>query len=268
MFDRVRRHRTFYLLIIPLVLFNLLMLPTAGHADTDPGAAYIALGDSIDVGVGATDDEGYIVQLNGYLPEYLGHDTVELTNLAQSGATVRTIAAEQVEPALAAIDQHNGADIVISWGGGGNDLLQFILSPQAVACRRQSSCLKRLNVLLDAVEQTVDNTIHELRMAAGPDAIILIRTQYNSLAKLDYPILERIRLADIALEGLPNSPLEAGLNNRLRTIADRYDAKLVDLYPPFRAAPNTLIADDFIHPNDAGHAEILGLALEALHEEE
>ncbi|MEZ4867601.1 MAG: SGNH/GDSL hydrolase family protein [Caldilineaceae bacterium] len=264
MFDRVQRPAAFLLFVILLVLANWIVVPTTGHANADPGAAYIALGDSIDVGVGATDDEGYVAQLNSYLPEYLGLDVVELINLAQSGATVRAIEQEQLEPALAAIEQHEGADIVISWGGGGNDLLQFILSPGAVACRRQSSCLKRLNTLLNAVEQTADDSVRALRAAAGPNAIILMRTQYNSLAKLDYPILERIRLADIALEGLPDSPLEEGLNDRLRAIADRYDAKVVDLYLPFRADPDALIADDFIHPNDAGHAQILELAIDAL----
>ena len=267
MFDRVPRYTTFPLLIILLILAIGLFVPTPGHASVDSGGVYIALGDSIDFGVGATDDEGYVAQLNRYLPAYLGLDAVELTNLAQPGATVRTIAEEQLAPALAAIEQHAGEPIVISWGGGGNDLLQFILSPKALACRRQNSCLKRLDTLLTAIEQTVDDSMRELRAAAGPNAIILMRTQYNSLAKLDYPILERIRLADIALEGLSDSPLEEGLNDRLRAIAERYDAKLVDLYLPFRAAPDTLIADDFIHPNDAGHAEILDLAIAALNEE-
>lgn len=267
MFNRIRRHTIFSLLVIPCILCNLTVLPTSGHANAESGAAYLALGDSIEVGTGATDDEGYVAQLTQYLPEYLGLDTVELTNLAQSGATVGAIAEEQLESALAAIEQHAGDRIVISWGGGGNDLLQFILSPRAVACRRQSSCLKRLNTLLNGVEQTVDDAIHELRAAAGPDAIILIRTQYNSLAKLDYPIMERIRLADIALEGLPDSPLEEGLNNRLRAIAERYDARVVDLYLPFRAAPDTLIAEDFIHPNDAGHTAILEIAIDTLNAE-
>ncbi len=245
-----------WLLIVGLVLAQGWIFPAASRANQPPG--YVALGDSIEFGVGATNNFGYVARLSEHLAEF------ELHNLAQPGATVRDIRQHQLQPAITAIQSHAGAEVVISWGGGGNDLLQFVLSPEAATCRQQVSCLNRLNALLNEIEQTVDRTIRELREAVGPEGVILIRTQYNALLKTGCDPDERAALASIAMEGLPDSHLDQGLNDRLRAIAARYDAEVIELFLPFAQNPDGLIAADCLHPNDAGHALIAQLAIAAL----
>jgi hypothetical protein len=73
----------------------------------------------------------------------------------------------------------------------------------------------------------------------------------------------RADLGTAALEGLPGTLLDKGLNDRLRTIAAKHRAKVVEIFGPFFLDPSGLIADDCIHPNDAGHAVILQAAIAA-----
>ena len=66
-----------------------------------------------------------------------------------------------------------------------------------------------------------------------------------------------------ALEATPAHGLkllQRGLNTRLRELAARYDARVIDTYLPFRLTPDALIAGDCVHPNDLGHATIFELA--------
>lgn len=153
------------------------------------------------------------------------------------------------------------------WVGGGDDLLQFITSPQAASCRQQPSCLGRLNGLLNNIEQRVDRTIRKMRGVAGPESLILMRTQYNSLLKPGCATSEQVALANIALEGLPGTILEErGLNDRLREIAVEHNAQVVELFVPFWVSPNDLIAADCVHPTDAGPGVILGQVIQAYEE--
>ena len=59
------------------------------------------------------------------------------------------------------------------------------------------------------------------------------------------------------------APALRGLNPRLRDLAAKYDANVVDIFAPFFVLPNALIAADCIHPNDTGYAVILGIATSA-----
>ncbi|MEZ4619891.1 MAG: SGNH/GDSL hydrolase family protein [Caldilineaceae bacterium] len=138
MFARNQRRTAFPLLVITLILLSVVCTPTTGYASANAGAAYIALGDSIEFGLGAISEPGYVYQLHSELPGYLGVDSVDLYNLAQPGATVRDIKQQQLKPAVATIENYEGDKVVILWGGGGNDLLQFILSPKRQLADKRS----------------------------------------------------------------------------------------------------------------------------------
>ena len=228
------------------------------------GPGYIVLGDSIEAGVGASlPGKAYVEQFSQFLK-------TDLHNLAASDATVRNIALTQLAPAKAELASHTPR--VASWGGGGNDLINFILSPQNRTCSRgNASCLARVNALLNEIEQTVDRTLREVRQAAGPSAPVYVRTQYNPLQTscasappfLAGPGSPLAALADIALEATPAHGLkllQRGLNTRLRELAARHDALVIDTYLPFRLTPDALIGDDCVHPNDLGHTTIFELA--------
>ena len=231
----------------------------------ETGREYIILGDSIDYGIGASaPDKAYVPQFHTYLESTFFQQKADLHNLAVPGATARDIKQGQLTQARTETIIHNPR--VISWGGGGNDLLNFIASPEAATCMKGNpGCLARLNALLNEFEQTADHTLRELRETAGPDSPLYVRTQYNPLLKAACggPTLPLAQLANAVLEGSPSLRLERGMNDRLRELAHKHGAKVIDTFVPFYLNPDTLIADDCVHPNDAGYAVIRDAAIYA-----
>lgn len=236
-----------------------LVEPSRAH---DTGRGYIVTGDSIDYGIGTSSpDKAYVPQFHAYLESTVFQQKADLHNLAVPGATARDIKQGQLTQARTETIVHNPR--VISWGGGGNDLLQFIASPQAATCMKgNASCLARLNALLNEFEQTADRTLRELREAAGPDAPLYVRTQYNPLLKAACggPSLPLAQLANAVLEGSPSPRLERGMNIRLRELAHKYGAKVIDTFVPFLLNAEKYISTDCVHPNDDGHAAIFEAA--------
>lgn len=249
-------------LSIGVLSLNSLLTATDVRAH-DTGKAYIVLGDSIDYGLGATaPDKAYVPQFHAYLEAHTFQGKADLHNLAVPGATAQDIKQGQLTQALTETVIHNQR--VISWGGGGNDLLQFINSPEAATCMKGNvSCLARLNALLNEFEQTADHTLRSLRATADPSTPIYVRTQYNPLMKtacggLTFPLTQ---LANAVLEGSPSPRLDRGMNDRLRELAHKYNAKVIDTFLPFYLNADTLVAADCVHPNDAGHTAILNAAI-------
>lgn len=236
-----------------------LVTPSQAH---DTGRGYIVMGDSIDYGMGASaPDKAYVPQFHVDLEATFFNHAADLHNLAVPGATARDIKQDQLTQAHTEMIIHTPR--VMSWGSGGNDLLNFIESPEAATCMKgNTSCLARLNALLNEFEQTADYTLRKLREAAGPDTPLYVRTQYNPLLKTTCggPSLPLAQLANAALEGSPSPRLERGMNDRIRELAHKYGAKVIDTFLPFYLNPDALIADDCIHPNDAGHTVILTAA--------
>jgi hypothetical protein len=137
--------------LVTLLLPGGLILPGAALSDTVPG--YVALGDSIEAGFGVAEEDGWVALFLEYLKalEEFGTDT-DLVNLGTPGATARDIQHGQLASALVSTATH--APVVITWGGGGNDLRDFITSPQAATCRQGNpSCLARLGALLNEVDR-------------------------------------------------------------------------------------------------------------------
>jgi len=229
----------------------------------DTGRGYIAMGDSIDFGLGASSpDKAYVPQFHTHLESTFFQGKADLHNLAVPGATARDIKQGQLTQALTETIIHNPR--VISWGGGGNDLLNFIASPQAATCMKGNpSCLARLNALLNEFEQTADHTLRDLREAAGPGTPMYVRTQYNPLLKAACggPTLPLAQLANAVLEGSPSPRLDRGMNDRIRELAHKYDAKVIDIFLPFYLNADALVAADCVHPNDVGHAVIRDAAI-------
>jgi lysophospholipase L1-like esterase len=225
-----------------------------------PTPAYVVLGDSIEFGLDdgiPADGLGYVPLVAAFLTTFFGA-SVELHNFGEPFAQTRDIWREQLPDALAGAD--GNAPIVVSWGGGGNDLADVATGPQAAACRQSQSCLGRFNGLLNEIEQTIDRTIRGLREGLGPDAVILMRTQYNALLRTGCATPADAALATITLEGLDGTVLDRGLNDRIRSVAEKYDAQVVDLFLPFAVSANTLVAADCIHPSGVGYQAIAMLS--------
>jgi lysophospholipase L1-like esterase len=247
--------------VLGVVLVVAAARPGALVAQAPPSPVYVALGDSIEQGLGAdTLAHGY-VQLFGTFLSTVFQQPVEPINFGLRFETTRDIWHDQLPAALAAIQGH--APVVVTWGGGGNDIAEVVTGPQAAACRQSQSCLGRLNGLLNGVEQMIDHTIRELREAAGPNGHILMRTQYNALLRAGCQTPAVALIGNITLEGAPGTVLDRGLNTRIRSIAQKYDAQVIDLFLPFAINANTWVADDCIHPSVLGHQAIAFLASQA-----
>ena len=261
----VIRFRPLALLCMATLAIVVSISPLRAQSKNAP--IYIAMGDSIEFGRFGGDDippfEGYVPAFGAFLASVFSLP-VEVHNLGVPGARVRDIQRTQLPVALQLIQDHT--PIVVSWGGGGNDLAEVATSQQANTCLRNASqsqsqsCLGRVNALLNNVEQTIDHTIADVRQAVGPEGRILMRTQYNGLARTGCQTADVVALTDATLEGLPGSLLDRGLNTRIRSIATKYNAQVIDLYLPFRFQADTLVAADCSHPSGLGYEAILQLA--------
>jgi lysophospholipase L1-like esterase len=235
-----------------------------GEASESSQPGYVALGDSIDFGVGATGFVGWVPRFNVFLSTEVFNTEVELHNFAVPGHATGDINRTQLAPAIVEVQNHVPVGVVVSYGGGGNDLLDFIQSPQARSCLRVPSCLARINALLNEAEQNVRRALRALRFFAGSESTILVRTQYNPFRKTGCdPGGGRVELTDAALEGAPGTRLGRGLNDRLRAVAAENGAKVIEIFLTFAVRADALVADDCIHPNDAGHDAIRDAAIGA-----
>ena len=233
--------------------------PESLHAQAPQAAGYVAVGDSIEFGLGdddPLDGIGYVNPFGGFLTTALGQP-VQVHNFSVPGADTSDIRLLQLREAAAAAQSHR--PVVVSWGGGAIDVGLVALKTQESACKHTQSCLGRFNGLLNGMEAAIDKTIATLRKAVGPEGRILMRTQYNAIARSGCQPPDAVALGDAVLEGVPGTVLDEGLNDRIRAIADKYDAQVVDLYGPFRLNPNAFVAADCIHPNGAGYDVILSL---------
>lgn len=233
--------------------------PTALHAQAPPAAGYVAVGDSIEFGIGddnPLDGIGYVSPFGAFLTIALGQP-VQVHNFSVPAADTRDILLTQLRAAAAAAQSHR--PIVVSWGGGGIDVGLVALSTQESACKQLQSCFGRFNGALNEVQAAIDRTIATLRQAVGPGGRILMRTQYNAIAKSGCQPPAAVALGNAVLEGVPGTVLDEGLNDRIRAIAAKYGAQVVDLFFPFASNPDAFVAADCIHPSAAGYALIVSL---------
>jgi lysophospholipase L1-like esterase len=241
------------------LVFVALLASIASPLNAQVTPAYVALGDSIEFGLGddiAGDGFGYVGAFGAFLSTLLQQQVV-VQNFGEPFAQARDVRQTQLRNALAALSGHQ--PVIVSWGAGGNDLGEVATGPQAAACRRSQSCLGRFNGLLNEVAQTIDRTIRDLREAVGPNGRILMRTQYNALRRSGCASPEVVALGDVTLEGAPGTVLDRGLNDRIRSVAERYDATVVDLFVPFAFGANVLVSSDCIHPSGVGYQAVTAL---------
>jgi lysophospholipase L1-like esterase len=244
-------------LLLPLLaaFLSLSLLWTEARAAESP--TFIALGDSLAFGTGASDpaSKGYVsltveALRNGNRYRERG---LEMLNLSVPGATssdlllpegqlataIREIDERQVD--AAALD--NDVEI-ISVDVGGNDLLAlaFIGSP-CLANPLGESCNLYFGQVLDDLEANLTQVVTGLRQAA-PQAQIVILGLYNPYSgaggALEIAADVGVRQINEVLSGVA---ADSGLS-----------AEMADPFALFAGRGRQWIADDGFHPNDKGHA--------------
>ena len=220
---------------------------------------YLALGDSLAVGVGAND-----WATGGYVPRLLERLNVrrpdgsqlELANVSRSGADTRTLIedgqlAEAIGVIEAARETATTADDVqvITIGIGGNDGFGLVTTCGRVV---DDACLRIAQERIREVRKNLLFIVRSLRDAAGPEARIAVMTYYNPLAHEGCPLHEFEPIADVVLEGQAELGIETGLNDEIRSAAEAAGVLVAEVGDLDVAE----LTGDCLHASDAGHARI------------
>ena len=230
---------------------------------------YIALGDSLSAGVGASDPNAtaFVPLVWKTLPEGTG-----LLNLGHSGDTSQDlISGGNLDRAAAEIEKRNRDDnkandvTLLTLEIGGNDLLNLFSSlvatgkcPNLQEGLQRPECVNALRNTLDKYGPNLKQILDRLQQA-DPNLPIVLMTLYNpfsgGLAAFD-------PLGQLALEGTPDTPFPEGLNDMIRVQAS--GVALADTYPLFVGKAHAYIAADLIHPNDAGYRVLANTVIAAI----
>jgi lysophospholipase L1-like esterase len=235
----------------------------APEVATPPAGAplYIALGNSLSAGVGASDSEttAFVPLVHRALGANVG-----LMNLGHSGDdSEELIEHGHLHAAIAEIGSRNGDSspdndvILVTLEIGGNDLLDLYFDlvvpgtcPNLEEGLRKPVCVEALEDTMAAFAPNLRDTLQRLRQADA-DLRIVLMTLYNPFSGSTVSAFEPI--GDLALEGLPDTPFLKGLNDLVRAEAQSAGVILADLYPLFVGRGREYIALDLIHPNDTGY---------------
>jgi lysophospholipase L1-like esterase len=234
-------------------------------ANQKPPAIYLALGDSLAVGVGASVPEN-----KGYVPQFKQRATAntDLENLAVSGENSSTFISDgQLASAVAAIADPDTDIKVVTIAIGGNDLLA-LLSPDAPCTIDPTSvdCLQAVQVTLGTFAANYTQIVGTLSAALANDAgeeKFIVTTFYNAYDGTGNPVELTADFAllgaDLSIDcGALDNPINTGLNDLITCIGSAAGATGVDVHPLFdgNALDLTHISEGDIHPNDKGHKAI------------
>jgi lysophospholipase L1-like esterase len=225
------------------------------------GPLYIALGDSLSAGVGATGfdpKKGFVGLVHDALPPDFA-----LLNLGVAGFDSRELIDKgELQRATTEIKDRNGDsnpnnDVrAVTLEIGGNDLLdiffEFVLPgrcPSVAEGLQKPECVAQLRNALDLYEPNLDKILSTLQQA-DPQLNIFLMTLYNPFSGASPPLDE---LGEFSLEGRADTPFPEGLQDIIRRQAQAHGVHLVEVYPLFEGKAHEYIAGDTIHPNDTGH---------------
>ncbi len=244
-----------------VVSFTLISNTAEGQSNKNQ-PLYVALGDSLAVGVGSSDPPtlGYVPLFQEHLKDLLADPKLGLLNVGHGGDTSTTLISHgHLDDALDELEARNGDkksrnDVeAVSIDIGGNDIFGLLF---VCGGGLTPACLAAITGTFATFSFNFDLILGELRAAAGPDTSIIAMTYYNSLVNPGCPFSPLAPLADIVLEGGIPVLVPIGLNDLIRSIAADHDALVADLVPggafPALLGPSE-IQPDCLHANDDGY---------------
>lgn len=270
-----------------------MLVAAAGPAAAQPAAGssaqpvYLALGDSVAAGVGATSRaSGYVGQLTGILRENtacapgLQHSSgtgraearcaqLQLVDLAEGGSTTHSMIygdpglEPQLDPATVLLEQRNSngnpRDDVrfVTVTIGGND----VFAPVVAACipLPGPQCGPTINDTLSDFQTNRGIILSGLRAAAGPETTIVATAYANPLIGQGCPLAPFASLGDVVLQGGPlpgGTTLPAGLNTITHAVANQYNVLVADAFGMLGPADFT---GDCLHPDQSGYDIYTGI---------
>ncbi len=244
--------------------------PTVTPKPEPTGPLYLALGDSLSAGIGASDEpaRGWVGLVSAALPEW------DLLNLGAAGDDSRELlfsgpldeGLRQI--ALRATDAEPGNEVsAITLEIGGNDLLDIYFDlvlpgdcPSVIEALQRETCVTALKSALAAYRSNLTETLNRL-IEATPETPIFLMTIYNPFSG-GASVIDEIGV--LTLEGREGTPFPEGLNDIVREVGAETGVILVEWYELFLGKQSEYIAFDLIHPNDTGHAVMAEAVIEAM----
>ena len=243
---------------------------TAKSEPTGRRPLYLALGDSLSAGIGASDAPslGWVDIVSTALPEW------DLLNLGVSGDDSRellfggSLDEGLRHIALRATDAEPGNEVgAITLEIGGNDLLDMYYDlvlpgecPSVIEALQRETCVTALESALAAYRSNLAETLRRL-IEAAPGTPIFLMTLFNPFSG-DGTVIDEI--GTLTLEGQEGTPFREGLNDVVREVGAEAGVILVEWYGPFLGKKSEYISFDLIHPNNAGHAVMAEAVIEAM----
>ena len=257
------------LVLMVTIAAGLSATPMSALAAGPATRAYIALGDSLAAGFGASDPShtAYVPLLFTYFSQPQTENVRQLRNLSRPGETSDSfIAGGQLALAVAAIEDPTTDTRVVTLDIGGNDMLYLTRiepcrsDPGGAACQALVAFqLQKFAVNYNAILSVLDAALADDQ---GKETLFVL-TYYNPYGGTGDPLepfADRVLLgSDLVIDcSAPPGDPRAGLNDLIACIGAAHGAVVADLNPAFddRALELTHIAEGDIHPNDAGHALI------------
>jgi lysophospholipase L1-like esterase len=227
-----------------LAIAAFLLIAPAGNAQQ--GGLYVALGDSIAAGLGASSlSKSYVQLYYGYL-QSSGSGVTSLLNPSRPGATSTDLRNQQLGSAVAVINQSSDTK-ALTIDIGLNDLLRSSNCPTANA----PSCpfAANLRAILAALNDA---------LATDPgDETVQVMENYNpDIGRQNESATRQLLLGSDGKVDCSGSGAALGLNDLIHCISIEQRAKPVDVLPIFDAAGEAFLDLDHLHPNDAGHLAI------------
>lgn len=239
-------------------------------ADGQPGA-YLALGDSLAVGVGSSNPGAgsYVARFFEMLQRQPGSGIGRLVNLAVSGETSDSlINGGQLERGLRTIAEIGPALRLVTIDIGGNDLLWLAVSEPCASSPNSDACRRAVISTLDRFEANyravLSRLLEAVTRSASPQTRLMAVTYYNPFSGTgdvlepagDDALLGVDRVLDCPAAGVESE--KRGMNDAIACAARDLGIEVADVYGSFvgRGRELTLIGQGDIHPNDAGYAEM------------
>jgi lysophospholipase L1-like esterase len=253
------------------------VFPAAPAAAEEPdGTVYLALGDSLAWGEGATDrfETAYVPHFYRFLRGDSHSRVRELVNLAVGGETSESFITgvlppnpprtPQLQQALAVIADPDTDVSVVTLDIGGNDLLQ-LLRPGAPCSTYPPSneCLVAGQAAITQFYQNYGYILTALNqaLAADPgDETLMVMTYYNPWSGTGSAYEGVVSVLMLGQDGRIDcsAPNMFGMNDIIACLGTAFGATVVDVYPRFegKGLELTHIAEGDIHANDSGYAQI------------
>lgn len=244
-----------------LFLSFLLILTSssAGFGIAQETPKYIAIGDSLSFGRGASEPNqtGFVALVHDALEgsERFSSSGIQLVNLSVPGATSADLMQTGGQLALALNEiSRSTVPPVISVTIGGNDLLD--LADADSPCLNEietGPCLGEVGETLASLQTNLGAVLESLR-DASPEAILVVVDLYNPFSGTGDI---RELLADAGVQRINGVIAATASDPELR-------ARLASVFQPFQGRGKQWIAPDGIHPNDNGHTVIAEIVLASL----